>query len=277
MASKLHGIARRRLPATERVRLEEVRIADAGHGFDPFGLNIDGVALGLTVTRFLYERWFRVESRGIEHVPRAGGAILAANHSGTLPFDAAMIWADVARRTDPPRVVRPVMDHFVGELPIVGTLFSRVGGVGGSRGNTRALLEAGELLLVFPEGTVGIGKPFRARYRLQEWRVGHAELAIRHGVPIVPVAVVGAEEQLPELVRLPLRLFGAPYLPIPATPLPLPVHYHISYGEPIRVAERWEAARADDPAVASDAARVVKDAVQALLDEGVRARKGVFS
>lgn len=277
MAPLLSALARRRLRAAERARLADLRVADAGHGFDAFGLHADGVAMGLVATRFLYERWFRVRSQGIEHVPHDGPAVLAANHSGTLPFDAAMIWADVARRTDPPRVVRPVMDHFVGELPVVGTLFSRVGGVGGSRGNTRALLEAGELLLVFPEGTIGIGKPFRERYHLQAWRVGHAELAIRHAAPIVPVAVVGAEEQLPQLGRLPIRLFGAPYLPVPATPLPLPVRYHILYGPPVPVHERWSPAEADDPAVTAEAAQLVERAVQELLDEGLRSRKGVFA
>lgn len=277
MATRLPALARSRLPPEQRLRLDGLRIADAGHGYDAFGLHADGVALGLALTRFAYERWFRVDSRGIENLPRAGGAILAANHSGTLPFDAAMIWADVARRTDPPRVVRPVMDHFVGELPLVGTLFARVGGIGGSRGNMRVMLESGELLLVFPEGTGGIGKPFRERYRLQEWRVGHAELAIRYGVPIVPVAVVGAEEQLPQLAKLPLRLFGAPYLPVPATLLPLPVRYHILYGSPIAVAERWSPDQADDPAVTATAARAVRDAVEALLAEGLRTRAGVFA
>ena len=277
MVLRLTALARRRLRAAERDRIDALRFSDAGHGYDPFGLHPDGVAFGLVATRLLYERWFRVDSRGAENIPRAGGAILAANHSGTLPFDAAMLWADVVRHTDPPRVPRPVMDHFVGELPIVGTIFSRAGGVGGSRGNTRALLEAGELLLVFPEGTEGIGKPFRDRYRLQGWRVGHAELAIRYGVPVIPVGLVGAEEQLPQVARLPISLFGAPYLPVAATPFPLPVHYHVRYGEPIALHERYEPDRADDPAVASAAAEEVRAAVEALIARGLSERPGVFS
>ena len=89
------------------------------------------------------------------------------------------------------------MNHFVPALPFIGTIFARGGMVGGSRGNVRALLEAGELLMIFPEGTPGIIKPFHKRYQLQKFRVGHAELAIRHQVPVIPVGIVGAEEQLP--------------------------------------------------------------------------------
>lgn len=266
----------RALDGRDRERIDEIAIADAGGGFDAFGLHRDWVGGGLAVAGLLYEHWFRVSSHGAWNVPKSGPAILAANHSGTLPFDALMLWVDVLRRTDPPRIARPVMDDFVPRLPLVGTLFARGGAVGGSRANLHALLDAGELLMVFPEGTPGIGKPFSARYELQRWRVGHAELAIRHRAPVVPVAIVGAEEQMPQIARIPLRLFGAPYLPVPATPLPLPVHYHIHYGRPLRLHEGRRPEDADDPGVVLEAAEEVAAVVQAMLQRGRAERPGIF-
>jgi len=155
-------------------------------------------------------------------------------------------------------------------------LFARCGGVAGSRLNVQHLLDDGELLVIFPEGTVGIGKAFRDRYRIQEWRVGHAELAIRHRCPIVPVGIVGAEEQMPQIGRLPVRAFGAPYVPIFVPPFPLPVRYHVYYGDPIPLQDRYAAEDADDPDAVEQAADITRAAVQALLDRGVRERKGVF-
>jgi len=140
----------------------------------------------------------------------------------------------------------------------------------------RLLLERGEMLLIFPEGTVGIGKPFSERYKLQDWRVGHIEFAIRHRSPVVPVAVIGAEEQMPQIARLPIHLFGSPWLPITATPFPLPTHYHIHYGQPIVFHDRFKPSDADRPDVIDAAALEVKAAVQDLIDQGLEARKGVF-
>ncbi|MFN7953126.1 MAG: lysophospholipid acyltransferase family protein [bacterium] len=256
--------------------IARLTIRDAGHGYDPFGLNVVAVAAALRLFAPMYERYFRVDSHGAQNIPATGPVILAANHSGTLPFDGAMLWNDVVRHTDPPRIPRPVADLFVPGLPFVGTFFSRLGVVGGSRGNVRDLLESDECLMIFPEGTVGIGKPFADRYRLQEWRVGHAELAIRHRATVVPVGIVGAEEQMPQLARLPIRAFGAPYLPVPLTLFPLPVRYHIYYGEPIPLGRRYRPAQADDPKVVRAAAAEVKASVAALLVRGLTERAGIF-
>ena len=258
------------------VRADRLAFADAGHGFDQFGLHPDFVAMGSSLVAPLYDRYFRVVSHGAEHIPKSGPAVLAANHSGSIPVDGAMLWTDVYRQTDPPRIPRPVADYFVSTLPVISTLFARCGVVGGSRGNARALLEAGELLMIFPEGVPGIGKHFSQRYRLQEWRQGHCELAIRHGAPVVPVGIVGAEEQMPQIARVPLPFSPIPYLPITATPLPLPVRYHIWYGEPIRLDRDYRPEDADDPEKVRAAAARVKAAGQALLDRGKKERKGIF-
>lgn len=277
MLSAIARLVAHTLPEAERERLRALHFADAGHGYDPFGLHPDFVAFGEAITAPLYERYFRVESTGHAHIPADGPAVLAANHSGAVPFDSAMIWADVVRHTNPPRVPRPVADHFVPMIPVVGIVFARGGMVGGSRGNARTLLERGELLLIHPEGVPGIAKPFRLRYQLQDWRVGHVELAIRHSAPVIPVAVVGAEEQMPQVGRIPISVLGMPFIPITLTPLPLPVKYRIQYGEPIPVHQMYHPDQADDPAVVQEAAALVKRAVQAMLDEGVRTRGGVFT
>lgn len=228
-------------------------------------------------SRFLYERYFRVTSHGIENVPLDGAVILAANHSGMLPIDGAMLYLDLVRGLDPPRVPRLVADLFVPRLPFVFTYFNRIGTVGGDRRTMHHLLEEGEMVVVFPEGTPGIGKPFRDRYKLQPFRVGHAELALRHRAPVVPVAIIGAEEQWPQLARIErFHLFGAPYLPVPATPLPMPVHFHVWYGEPLALHERWSPEQADDPSVTEQAAEIVRTAVQLLIERGLEERKGVF-
>lgn len=258
-----------------RDRAERLAYPDAGHGFDRFGMHPDFVALGECIGMPLYDNYFRVKSYGAENIPSSGPAVLAGNHSGTLPLDGAMLWVDVLRHTDPPRTARPIADYFVSTLPLVSTLFARCGVVGGSKGNARALLEAGELLMIFPEGTPGIGKPFSERYKLQTWRQGHCELAIRYSAPVVPVGIVGAEEQMPQIARIPLG--GAvPYLPVPATLVPLPVRYHIHYGEPLRFDQEFSPEDADDPEIVAEAARRVKAAVQGLLDRGLELREGIF-
>ncbi|MBN1207701.1 MAG: acyltransferase family protein [Myxococcaceae bacterium] len=266
----------RRLLSSELELLRSAPIRDAGHGYDLFGLEPERVALMLALLGQLHRRYFRVRAHGVELLPTRGPAILASNHSGTLPFDATMLWTDVLLRRG--RIPRAVADFFVAGMPFVGTLFTRCGMVGGTPGNLRALLESGEWVLLFPEGVPGIAKPIWKRYQLQEWREGHAELALRHRVPVVPVALIGAEEQMPLIGHLHKlgSLLGVPYVPIPLTPFPLPVRYHIHYGEPLVLHEGLHPEDADDPEVVKRAASRVRAAVQALLDRGLRQRQGLF-
>ena len=271
-------LASKMLKTTEFQRLERMFFLDAGHGYDAFGLHPEFIRFGAGLTRWPYEAYFRVISKGSESIPKHGAAILAANHSGNLPIDGMMLWHDVLRNTNPPRVARGIADHFVPSLPFIGTLFSRGGMVGGSRGNVRTLLENGELLMIFPEGTPGIIKPFSKRYQLQKFRVGHAELAIRNQVPIIPVGIIGAEEQLPSIVssqRLG-QIFGIEAVPIPLFPLPLPVRYRIFYGEAITEHLSMDVLMADDPDVVSQLAQNVQQCVHDLIQQGLRERKGIF-
>jgi 1-acyl-sn-glycerol-3-phosphate acyltransferase len=201
--------------------------------------------------------------------------ILVANHGGVLPLDAALLCVDVLHRIDPPRIPRAVSDHFVPRLPLVSTLFARLGVVSGTRTNVRHLLERGELIAIWPEGVTGPAKAFRDRYRIQSWRVGFAELAIRFRAVVVPVAIIGAEESWPLLGKLRgLRAFGAPYLPIPATPVPFPAHVHLRYGAPIDFSH--DPAEANDPDIVAGAAGTVRTALEQLIGDALCARRGVF-
>lgn len=250
---------------------EDLPIQDAGHGYDVFGAHAPTVQRAVRWARPLYRRYFRVESQGIAHVPTDGPAILVANHSGTLPVDGAMLWLDVVQRTG--RILRPIADRFVPRLPFIGTMFARAGVVSGTQTNVRRLLDTGELIAIFPEGTSGPGKPFRERYHLQQWRVGHAELAIRHRAPVIPVAIIGAEESWPVLFHIrALRTFGAPYVPVPRSPLPLPVQIHLRYGAPIHLHRTYPPQAADDPQAVASAAEVVREAVGALVERGLAER-----
>lgn len=254
----------------ERRRLAEIRHDGGVHGYDAFGLHPDGVAAGLARMLPIYRAWFRVASRKISNLPAKGPAIVVANHGGYLPFDGVMLWTDIVLQSEPVRVPRFVMDNFVLRIPLVGTSFARTGAVGGNRRNVHHLLEDGELVVLFPEGLAGIGKPWSQRYRLQSWSVGHAEMAIRHAAPVVPVAIIGPDEQFPFALRVPIPAFGSPWVPVAIPPFPLPVRYRIEYGEPIELQKRWTPEQADLPAVVAEAAAVVRDALQALID---RARK----
>ncbi len=269
------AIASRVVPRSELEHVRAIPFTDAGHGYDVFGLQPDHVALGLAITWPFYRWYFRVTSHGSEHVPRRGAAILAANHSGMLPLDAMMLWTDVLVRVG--RVARPAADFFVQALPWIGTLFQRAGMVPGVKGNLNALLARGELAEIFPEGVTGIAKTFHQAYQLQTWRPGHAERAIRHRSPVVPVAIVGAEESWRQLTKLPRlgQLFGLPHIPIPLTPLPLPVRYHIYYGKPLFLHEGRRPRDADDPEVVQAASTRVRGVVEELITQGLQERKGM--
>ena len=166
--------------------------------------------------QFFYDKYFRVEWEGLEKIPTEGGALLVANHAGAVPMDAPVIMHGVEQVLGRP--VYGLADHFFRQLPVVGTLWSRAGGVPAHPDNAyRLLSEQKQLALVFPEGSKGPSKLFTQRYRLRRFgRGGFVEIAMRAGVPVVPIAVVGTEETMPILFRINslARLTGLPYFPI---------------------------------------------------------------
>ncbi|WP_373318108.1 lysophospholipid acyltransferase family protein [Planotetraspora kaengkrachanensis] len=239
-------------------------------GFDP-ELN-DKVLLELI--RPIYRHWFRVETLGVENVPADSGALVVANHSGTLPVDALMM--QVALHDEAHRAVRLLGADLVYQLPVLGHLSRKTGHTLASREDADRLLRKGELVGVFPEGFKGVGKPFSQRYKLQRFgRGGFVTSAVRAGTPIVPCAIVGAEEIYPKIGDFSTlaRVLGLPYLPItpffpwlgPLGLIPLPSKWLIEFGEPIRT-DQYDPEDADDPMLVFNLTDQVREAIQQQLD-----------
>jgi 1-acyl-sn-glycerol-3-phosphate acyltransferase len=245
-------------------------------GFDPFGLSRDSVKTAATIARFLYRHYFRAESHGIENIPANGRVILVANHSGQLPFDGLVIGSACFLEPPQPRLVRAMVEFFVPTVPFASYLFSRWGQITGTPENCRRLLSAEEAVLVFPEGARGISKPFSKRYQLADFGKGFMRLALETGSPIVPVAVIGAEEQAPainlERVAKLMKLPALPIVPYPPfiAPVPLPVKYRLYFGEPMRFA-----GDPDDDDL-DEQVKQVKNRIQSMIHMGLRAREHVF-
>ncbi|MFL5311137.1 MAG: lysophospholipid acyltransferase family protein [Myxococcales bacterium] len=245
------------------------------YGVDPFGLDLEFAKAAIAPALWLYKNWFRVETHGIEHVP-AGRALIIANHSGQLPFDALMIGISMLVEAEPPRICRAMVEKWAPTLPFVAPFFARIGQVVGTPENARRLLAAGETLMVFPEGTRGLNKTFEKKYQLQDFGLGFMRLALQMQAPIVPVAVVGAEEQAPALwdFKAAAKIFGFPSLPVTPTvlPLPLPVKYRLHFGAPMK----FTGSADDDDAELERKVKDVKARVQAMVNRGVEERKAIF-
>jgi 1-acyl-sn-glycerol-3-phosphate acyltransferase len=259
-----------------RERLEKLTPPRNEYGVDPYGYDADYAVAALAPFLWLYRKYFRVEVHGIENVPAEGRVLLVGNHSGQLPFDAAMVGLSLLVELDPPRSPRALVEKWVATLPFVSSFYARLGQVVGTPENCRRLLSADEALLVFPEGVRGLNKPWSQRYRLQEFGQGFMRLALETDSPIVPIGVVGAEEQAPALADLKFlaRLMAMPALPVTPTPLalPLPTRYRIHFGKPMR----FHGSADDEDAVLEAKVGEVKAALQRLLDDGRRARKHIF-
>ena len=271
------GLADRLL--TEELRRRLAAIAHLTEGevpYDRFGFSPDATRAALPWFLALYRYYFRVRSSGHENVPSEGPAIIAGNHGGLLPFDAAMGIVDLLLKTDPPRLARTIIDRWAGQLPWVNVFYARVGQVIGTRENFADLLDEGQLVMVFPEGMDGARKTVTQRSRLQTFRVGFIEQALRARAPIVPVAFIGSDDQTPILYDLkPLaKRLGLPVAPItPTFPLlgplgllPYPVSYKIVYGEPLRFHERFGPEGAEDARLVRTLANQVRRSVQVLID-----------
>ncbi|GHA05887.1 acyltransferase [Streptomyces tauricus] len=264
----------------DRCLTEEQSVDD--FGFDP-ELTDEMI---LAPFRPLYEKYFRVTVEGLANVPGEGGALVVANHSGTLPLDALMLQVALRDRHPARRALRLLAADLVFDLPVLRTLARRAGHTQARMDNALRLLERGELVGVMPEGYKGLGKPFAERYRLRRFgRGGFAAAALRTGTPIVPCAVLGAEEIYPMVAdaRPVARLLGLPYFPItPTFPLlgplgaiPLPTKWTIRFGTPLPT-DHYAQDALDDPMFVHKLSDEVRDTVQDMLTEMVRERRSVF-
>jgi len=259
-------------------RVQRVRERYQARGGDPFGYDADTAKYAVMVCSFFHRVYFRTHVRGLENIPD-GRCLLVANHSGQVPIDGAIIGCALFLDADPPRMIRAMVEKWAMALPFVSTFFSRLGQVVGVPENARLLLDQEELLLVFPEGTRGISKPFTRRYQLEEFGLGFMRLAIETNTPIVPVSVIGAEEQYINVGNLDraARLLRMPVFPVVpqvflAAGMPLPTRYRLQFGEPMR----FEGDPDDDDAVLEEKVWVVRQTIQSMLNRGIKQRKSVF-
>jgi 1-acyl-sn-glycerol-3-phosphate acyltransferase len=260
-------------------RMERVPLALGPAGVDPFGLDPKWAKYALATLGLLHRKYFRTEVNGIANVP-SGRILLVANHSGQIPIDASLIGAAMFMDAEPPRIVRAMVEKWAVSLPFVSLLFSRIGQVVGVQENAKRLLAQGEALLVFPEGARGISKTFDQRYKLAEFGLGFMRLAIETDTPVVPIAVIGAEEQYVSVANLEalakvLRVPAFPIIPqllVPGGQLPLPTKYRIWFGEPMRFSGDPD----DDDAVIDEKVWLVKQTIQSMLNRGLKERKHIF-
>lgn len=254
---------------------------------DEFGHDPDLVEHVLApLLRPLYRHWWRVEVRGLEHIPENGAALVVGNHAGTLPFDAMMVALAVLDEHPAHRTLRMLAADIAFSLPVVAPLARKSGNTLACPEDAERLLRAGELVGVWPEGYKGLGKPFSERYRLQRFgRGGFVEVALRTGAPIIPVAVVGSEEIYPMIgnLRRLARLLGVPYVPVtPTFPLlgplgivPLPSRWVIEFCPPIPT-DRYGPEALLDPMAVFDLTDQVRDTIQRAIYRNLADRGGAF-
>jgi len=259
---------------SERMASLRGRYAPDATGVDSAAVESAAKLLGL-----FHRFYFRTQVHGIENVPD-GRVIIVANHSGQVPIDAAILGCALFFDAAQPRLVRAMVDRWVTQLPFVCQFFSKIGSRVGTPTVAKELLSDEEALLVFPEGIRGISKPFSHRYQLQPFGHGFMRLALETNSPILPVAVIGAEEQYVNLgnsdtIARFLRMPVYPLIPqmyLPLGQLPFPTKYRLYFGEPLRFRGRADA----KPDAIAAQVHVVQKAIQAQLNVGLQQRRGVF-
>jgi 1-acyl-sn-glycerol-3-phosphate acyltransferase len=270
------------LAALVRRRLDGEPPPADGTGFDP---ELNATVL-MPAARALYRNWFRVRMRGLENIPDTGAGLVVANHGGVLPFDMIMVQTGIFYEHPRHRNLRLLGADLVYELPLLAELARKSGHTTASPAEAARLLACGELVGVCPEGFKGTGKPFSERYKLRRFgRGGFGLSAIRARVPIIPCAIVGAEEIYPMVGNAQglARMLGLPYFPVtplfpwlgPVGMIPLPSNWLIEFGAPIPTAHYHRPADAADPAVTALAAQV-RDTIQGMVDRLVTERGPAF-
>ncbi len=276
------------LPKALRDAIERMAMRMRGdYHEDEWGFDEEFAEAAYPFFELLYDVWWRVEATGVDNVPAHGRAMLVSNHAGALfPFDASMIAGAIMKRHPLPRWPRFMVLDWAFSLPFLSGFMRKVGGVPAGPENATRILNGDGLMMVFPEGVKGTGKPFAERYRLQRFgRGGFVEIALRTGSPIVPIAVVGSEEIYPKIAdsQLLAKALGAPFVPITPTfpwlgPLgliPLPSKWRIEFCDPIEVAGFGPEA-AEDRRLVFELSEQVREVIQAKLYENLVKRGSAF-
>jgi len=243
-------------------------------GVDPYGISKKDLRLWCTITAAFYRWYFSVQARGIDNIPKRGRAMLVGNHSGGIAIDAAMVAMSCLLEMDPPRLAQGMADKFINRVPFMNRWANRTGHLTGLPEHAERLLEDDRLLLVFPEGARGTAKLFRERYSLVDFGSGFVRLALKTRSPVVPVAILGGGEAFPTIANAYKlgRLIGAPYLPIVAygVPLPLPAKIEIQYGAPMHFTGTGN----EEESIVRGYVDKVKEVIAEMVDAGAHRRRG---
>ncbi|MBT3181707.1 MAG: acyltransferase family protein [Deltaproteobacteria bacterium] len=253
---------------------------------DEFGLSASFMEWTRPFFQFLYHQYFRVDTVGIKSIPAKSPAILVGNHSGTLPYDGTMSHMAIFNEHPKQRLLRFLVDDFVNNIPLVGGAIEKMGGIRASFDNATELLRKGHLVMIFPEGTDGIGKTYDEKYQLRPFdHAGFVRLAIKMRVPVIPVSIIGAEEIHPLIwkSKTMAEKLGVPYIPFTPTfpwlgPLgfiPLPTKWKIVFGKPIRYT-KFKTSDARRNKLVSQEADKVRAIIQNTLDRELKKRKSIW-
>jgi len=254
-----------------RERLDRLEIPFNEYGVDPYGISKQYLGPSLSALKFFFRHYFSVESHGIENVPAHGRVMLVGNHSGGVAIDGAMLITSAFYELDPPRLAQGMVEKFMARVPFISERQARTGQFTGLPETAERLLRDERLLMVFPEGARGTAKLFWERHSLVDFGTGFMRLAMKTRTPIVPVAILGGGEALPTVAnsRALGQLLGAPYVPIPAylLPVPLPVRMEVHYGEPMT----FDGSGTEEDETIQAHVDAVKRAISTMLRERLRA------
>lgn len=257
-----------------REALDRLELPFNALGLDPYGISKRHLRIAFTPLAFAYQHYFSVHTRGTEHVPRRGRAMLVGNHSGGFAIDAMMVIVSCLLELDPPRLAQGMADRFLNRFAVASVWTNRTGQFTGLPEHAERLLRDDRLLLVFPEGARGTAKLFRDRYSLVDFGSGFMRLALKTGTPIVPFVVLGSGDAFPTIANAYAlgRAFGLPYVPVPATGLPLvlPAKVEIEYAPPLR----FEGTGNEEDEIVAAHVNRVKRTIASMLESGARRRRG---
>lgn len=260
-----------------KISIEEMLSAfpnNAGEsGFDPWGFNIKGVSDTLAFSKFLHDTFFRVETYGLENIPKEGKALIIGNHSGQLPLDGVLVGHSLLTNPNGPRSAKAMIERFFPTVPFVGNYLNSLGAVIGDPNNCTKMLKRDEAIIIFPEGVKGANKVFRKRYKLQRFGHGFMYLAMENQAPVIPVGIVGCEESIISFgdIKSLGKLFGLPVFPL-VLPLIFPTKVIIHYGKPMYFSNK----DMREEKVRENVEKVRKE-IKNLLDLGLSKRKSIFT
>jgi 1-acyl-sn-glycerol-3-phosphate acyltransferase len=243
------------------------------YGYDPWGFNINGIKPFVGAGKFFYDNYFRVETHGMENIPKNGRCLIIANHSGQLPLDAMMLGYSMVTNEHAPRAPKGMYERFVPQVPFISSIFSQWGGTVGDPENCIKMLENEEAVMVFPEGARGISKPYKKKYQLQRFGLGFMYMALQTKSPIIPVGIVGCEESIINFGNIDIlqRLIKFPAAPA-LIPFVFPSKVIINVGKPMYF--EGDASREYQ---VQDMVDTVKAEIKNLMNTGLKQRKGIFS